>query len=1808
MRNLPNSDIYSLFFNIIYFDWSFFFITFASTIWYEDNFDILLMRKEKTLVQTTKKYIKINLQTKFSYLFMKKEEQSFGCGISMSQKGHALSGWILRIVPLFAMLFATVVAKAAGDGVKFNPGVRYSQWAINSRAHDFYANSTAFGLAKYKADGTSVEIKRNDTKEKLDYVPGLVAKSMIEAADYYQNFDWSKPWFASVKEYGDAYYNSVPNGGGSLDDLNAVKLYIGVYNNKNASETDKTHAKTAIGRATTGLIAHNNSYSIPSGTLAGDKVVGGWFHKTAYNNQMWLDGAYMGSALLAQIVNFNGAGSSVFGSVDKDWAMVFKQLDIVWNMCWNPTDKLMYHAFEANAGTGTSKSHADTWAGLNGTTEPYTFHSAAYWGRANAWYIFALVDALEAMGKAGRTSDANYTTLRNHLQELAAGIVARQASNGGWYQLLDKTDSFKATSYNGKSASATNYIETSATAIFSAALFKAVRLGLIDAKYKENAKKAFECLVNNYTYLKDGSLEIWGSCRSAGLGGGTGNDYAAGGKKYRDGSNEYYLLGYDVPMVKKIEELTEGKVLGGFIMAATEYERAYQNQDNASQILFSYDLKPAYDLTQSGATAPKVEVCGTGAANATYQWYDATTKVAVEGATKAQFTPQTTGNYYCKATVDNTSIQTSTTNIKVNSNSSADKQKFTVTATAENGTVEIKDGAGNVVTSGTQVEEGTKLVFTANANTGYVFDNWTATGGEASDNVYTISSIAADVNVKANFKKENTGGGDTMETTLFSMEINSSPASLTVAQKTDNKPTLEQLTSDHAAITGGTVTLVNNRSKDWTPFSNASITVSDISKNYIRINLGKPLDAGDVINIKDNSKVFKLSAEASSSNSVSTANGSYTLDANSVLKGKNEIFVFWSDKSNPLSSITITRKTTTQTTSPLVIAVEDVEMNVTDEETRQPEVRVYGTADKLLTLGSDYTLSFSTDNNNVTINENGVFTAAGSKSNYTEGVTTVTVTATPSAALAEKYTEAKWTFKFTVRKGKMKPVFMPAFKGATIKVKTGTKKTIEVPLNYGGENVSGYFDVKYSCSPSLKLTNSNNTMACTFSTVGTYTITVSATPKIINQGTDDEFNYADEYDAPDNVTFTVDVSGSYTVPTVTLNPSADKTIYVGEVVDAPAVSVTDAQGTAIDKSKYTMEWTSFAPDFCKVDAATGKIEGVSAGDKVKIQLKVSGNGFEDVFAYLLVSVDDPAKYRVKAPGSGVTYSPMTPLFNQNKTLAVTLGGWSFTDRDTAPVSKEGLTYGDKNKWADDSSKATWVIKGFDYYLPGLTCQNARQEDGACPLPSETQWYDGKLQKVKGGTVDPMFYVPCSGAYLTVEPKTNGKVSVSVFQNGVFDKSGGVYAYRPQRRVFVLDEAGKVVASEATISATGGKLTVADKNATDKLANPYDITNYPCNITGLATGPATTGGGKDSNPSPKVEEVMKHFRGMTSFVMTEAGFQNNVYESNIDNKVTWGDNATPNNGADDNVMGSHGWSVLVDAAVTYTFDVKAGKTYYIYNYGSKLGFYGFSFDEAKGQPVTNYEFNDGETNIIVPTKAGELSTAKVNRAMKAGVWTTCVLPFSLNKQQVDAIFGKTYDRDTPDGTQILYFDRVEGTKAIFVRHAYNNIVAGKPFLIKPAQDVASINTAEVEGYPYVTIENTQPAEWCKGNGYVWMSSYSNDLTVKEGDCFISNKDGSFKNFVGDPGTLKGFRGYLKNIGTNGVSEAKKLTVGIGSNVTTDETSAIDGILIDGDMPADSVTAADGKVYNLNGQVVATSYRQFQALPGGVYVVNGKKVVK
>lgn len=567
-----------------------------------------------------------------------------------------------RLLLLLSLIVIGVTGSKAQSDVKFNDGVRYSQWVIDSRMNEFYANTTKCGFAVYDQNGTQTSA-RVDGKTSLDYVVGLVAKSIIEASQYYSQFTWAqsfaKPWFLSIQNYGNKFYSGVATSGGSLDDLNAVKLYLPLRELTKSGGTfeDNTtysNTATALNKAITGLKAHNSSYSIKSGTLAetaGNTVTGGWWHKKDYQNQMWLDGAYMGPALFAELVNYSGKTTNIDSS--NDWDLIVKQFTILRNMCWNPTDKLPYHAFAADGGTN-STSHSDTWAGLS-SKSPYCFHSASYWGRAVGWYFLALVDILEQMDKAKLTSTEGYTTLKGYLAETAEGLSARQdQATGGWYQILDEDGTYSASEYNnGKSHTTTNnYIESSATALFTAAYLKAIRLGyLAEDDYKTVAVNGYKCLVNQFFSVDaNGKVNIFGSCRSAGLGG-SGDNYKADKERYRDGSNEYYLLGYDVAKVEKSENKTEGKVLGAFIMAATEYERLYQ-----PSTLLSKDLNKTYNLSSNESLS--VEVLGDG--TPTYKWYDANTSNPIDGATNASYTPTKSGKYYCKITVTPTSTAAKT--------------------------------------------------------------------------------------------------------------------------------------------------------------------------------------------------------------------------------------------------------------------------------------------------------------------------------------------------------------------------------------------------------------------------------------------------------------------------------------------------------------------------------------------------------------------------------------------------------------------------------------------------------------------------------------------------------------------------------------------------------------------------------------------------------------------------------------------------------------------------------------------------------------------------------------------------------------------------------------------------------------------------------------------------------------------------------------------------------------------------------------------------------------------------------------------
>lgn len=1945
--------------------------------------------------------------------------------LDMSRGGFARL-FLLLLLPCLSVI--GVKAADSNGGVKFNSGVRYSQWAINSRLHDFKESTNNCGFDLYDKDGKLTKAaatwKKYDTglTKRFHYVPGLVAKAILESADFYKEFDWSKPWFYSAQAYAQEVTYNNNTSAPTLDAMNAVKMYFPILSSSLKSSNIETKANTAISKLATDLKNYNDNFSIGGKnsslkeTDANDTqkgMLGGWFHKsTDYVDQMWLDGAYMGSATLAQLAEYYKGNTNIFGSTSEDWDMVTKQLNIVWDNCWDSNKQLMYHAFSATGDAKAKSDGAATWAGLS-TTAP-VYHSAAFWGRANAWYLYALVDALEAMKNCDQGNTKNYTTLKTHLEAQAAGILKWQdQQTGGWYQIMDKNNTYNANSYSGETwtSSYNNYIETSASTIFAAALFKAVRLGLLGDTYKAAAKKAFEGIVENFVVQdsNNGTINIWSSSLSAGL----------GGKSYRDGSNDYYILGKDTKRVLKEDNYTEGKVLGGFIMAATEYERAYQNQDN-KQILFAKDLAPSYDFT---TTAGTLDATAYGDGTVTYQWYKDGSAIA--DATSATYAPTESGSYYCIATAatnsrsaGNNTIQTSTTTvttantdngstdnnggsengttsgnifsytikatentaqtpypaeggtvtlgaakveangfksdgdlgttkyisvsltnnklqegdvIKISASSSkAGKgglvaytgtttgsssvslgnmtqkdedisytvtasdilnglstfyiyrktnestyiksititrpvKKYTVSATAgEGGSVSITNATGTTVTSGTEVEANTSLTFTATPNDGYEFVNWTdASNNSVSTEATYTTTVSAAISLTANFKTKTTVD-PTVGEVIYNFTTSTSVGTTTDGTSCTSTNGVITFSSNFSAKEGKYITIKPKTGvfkagdvitlKGYCDSKNLSgvIIYSDVKGSSIfksnilaksaaggseftytiekdcdalylgrygggttrltSLQVERPASSSDktrltasfernadvAVNTTTSATLPTLTVKAGETTLTadkdytvvykSNAESVATLSGNTItIKGLGIATITATvtpTDANAYEGTTATYQLSVKAPSPLNVSVMDVTINTTDAEEEQPVIKVYGDNDKLLKLGEDYTLSFAVSSGeNVTVdNTTGKFSVKKNAENteFIKGTSLITVTATPTPSLGSNYTKGTLQFSYSVSEGKIKPVFLDSFKNLEINLHQDTKnRTITVPLIHDGEDVSSYFIYTYTITPTGNTSSvTESTLNFTPKTAGTYTVTVSAKPD--PNGTND---YSEVYDNPEPITFTLNVESKYQTISVDLNPTSIQ-MYAGDTHE-PDLTVTKGT-TILGDTEYDVTWFSTSPGVAKFNATTGKIEAVSEGT-AEIRVVVSGDNLESTTALITVEVDDRAMYRVK--GSGETYGNHTRMWNQDQNMSVVLGGWLFSDnvKETVPTpntSSEGLSA--KYYWGPGATKAKWKLTGFDYYVAGDNNKNARQENGSNALPETTNIYNAVFEE-KGTIKDNMFNVPCSGSYLEFNPVTNGKVTVHIFQNGAFDakttkKEDGTtvkeYQYRPQRRVFVMDEAGNFVESTAHIESTTGKPT----------GGIQTIDKYTWDLDSKAL---------------TIADVRSHFKGIpTTFDMTTDGFKNNVYESLLDTKKV------PNAAANDR-KGSHGWSVLADSPVTYTFNVKAGKTYYLYNFGSKIGFYGFSFDEDETKPKVdqiNYDADDANANNVVEkTAEGHVAQVKIARKMVANRWTTCVLPFSLNRQQVDAIFGPAYSATAKEGTQILYFDHVEGNKAYFVRHAYNTIVAGKPFLIKPTKEVTSINTADVKDYPYVTIENTEPAKWCESNGYVWTSSY-NTMNIEKNDYFIGASDGKFKAYAAASGTVKGFRGFLKAKLPAG---AKPKMLSISTSSITDgnegETTGIEDLIINADgelMPANS------RVYNINGQLVSEDASNFLSLPSGIYIINGKKYIK
>ena len=247
---------------------------------------------------------------------------------------------------------------------------------------------------------------------------------------------------------------------------------------------------------------------------------GNFWHKLIYPNQVWLDGIYMALPFYMEYEKRFDA--------QKDCLDICRQIANVEIRMRDPKTGLYYHGYDA--------SRKMYWA------DPDTGCSPNFWLRAEGWFILGLVDVLEIMMDLPMQAESVH--LQHMLLDLAKALSKYQNPSGLWYQLIALPE------LEG------NYLETSGTALISAALLKAVRLGFLPESFRAVGEKAFYGIVDRrLTKNADGTPCVTGICLVGGL----------GGEQHRDGSAAYYL---SEPVVQN-----DAKGVGPLLLAYTEMLR-----------------------------------------------------------------------------------------------------------------------------------------------------------------------------------------------------------------------------------------------------------------------------------------------------------------------------------------------------------------------------------------------------------------------------------------------------------------------------------------------------------------------------------------------------------------------------------------------------------------------------------------------------------------------------------------------------------------------------------------------------------------------------------------------------------------------------------------------------------------------------------------------------------------------------------------------------------------------------------------------------------------------------------------------------------------------------------------------------------------------------------------------------------------------------------------------------------------------------------------------------------------------------------
>ena len=238
--------------------------------------------------------------------------------------------------------------------------------------------------------------------------------------------------------------------------------------------------------------------------------------------------------------------------------------------------------------------------------------------------------------------------------------------------------------------------------------------------------------------------------------------------------------------------------------------------------------------------------------------------------------------------------------------------------------------------------------------------------------------------------------------------------------------------------------------------------------------------------------------------------------------------------------------------------------------------------------------------------------------------------------------------------------------------------------------------------------------------------------------------------------------------------------------------------------------------------------------------------------------------------------------------------------------------------------------------------------------------------------------------------------------------------------------------------------------------------------------------------------------------------------------------------------------------------------------SKDPVYVFELVEAPAAtPYAFFNFDMAETatdNLkAVANRNGYTVNVNLTRSLSNQYWNTFCVPFDISAEKVTDIFGT--------GTLITEFTGVEGTTMI-LKEA-NTIAAGKPYLIKPANNVVNPSFNDVN----ITAAAPQKVSY---EGYSFTGVYGPTTIKTDGtDLFVTSTGGLSKPADDTKNTIKGMRAYitvpsgtpakLSIMGTT--TSVEKIAVGNGND--TDKVYNINGQLIDG--KAKGIVVKKGKKF-------------------------------